>query len=316
MQETNITYRNLGIFLISLLLINIAVGFYNSFSKKKDTKGLSVNYTIKNTKIFETNSSDVTVDYISESSEMIEIFNKYQFSVDNLLNNQSANLVIFSSLPTDFMDIQPIIERKRLFINTLIPIIYSENLQILNDRKKILDWWRESDGENFSRDFWPQWLFELSENYGSSDSNLGNLLMRVDIIPISLALAQSAIESGWGTSRYSREGNAVFGQYTFDESKGLKPKDRNENDEFFIKKFPNLSESVRSYLKNINTHLAYADFREERKKLRMSGENLSGYKLVNFLKDYSERRESYVKDVKEIMSSNNFQKYDKGNVLN
>ena len=236
MQETNITYKNLGIFLISLLLINIAVGFYNSFSKKKDSKGLSVNYTIKNTKIFETNSSDVTVDYISESSEMIEIFNKYQFSVDNLLNNQSANLVIFSSLPTDFMDIQPIIERKRLFINTLIPIIYSENLQILNDRKKILDWWRESDGENFSRDFWPQWLFELSEKYGSSDSNLGNLLMRVDIIPISLALAQSAIESGWGTSRYSREGNAVFGQYTFDESKGLKPKDRNENDEFFIQK--------------------------------------------------------------------------------
>tara|TARA_B100001564_G_scaffold347930_1_gene349238 strand:- start:1983 stop:2933 length:951 start_codon:yes stop_codon:yes gene_type:complete len=316
MQEPNITYKNLGIFLISLLLINIAVGFYNGFSKKKDAKNLSVNYTIRNTKIFNSNTSDVTVDYISESSEMIEIFNKYQFSVDNLLNNQSSNLVIFSSLPRDFMDIQPVIERKRLFINTLIPIIYSENLQILNDRKKILDWWRESDGENFSRDFWPQWLFELSEKYGSSDSNLGNLLIRVDIIPISLALAQAAIESGWGTSRYSREGNAVFGQYTFDESKGLKPKDRNKNDEFFIKKFSNLSESVRSYLKNINTHLAYADFREERKKLRMSGENLSGYKLVNFLKDYSERREFYIKDVKEIMSSNNFQKYDKGNVLN
>jgi len=316
MQESNITYKNLGIFLVSLLLINIAVGFYNGFSKKKDAKNLSVNYTIKNTKIFNSNTSDVTVDYISESSEMIEIFNKYEFSVDNLLNNQSSNLVIFSSLPRDFMDIQPVIERKRLFINTLIPIIYSENLQILNDRKKILDWWRESDGENFSRDFWPQWLFELSEKYGSSDSNLGNLLIRVDIIPISLALAQAAIESGWGTSRYSREGNAVFGQYTFDESKGLKPKDRNKNDEFFIKKFSNLSESVRSYLKNINTHLAYADFREERKKLRMSGENLSGYKLVNFLKDYSERREFYIKDVKEIMSSNNFQKYDKGNVLN
>ena len=316
MQESNITYRNLGIFLISLLLINIAVGFYNGFSKKKDSNGLSVNYTIRNTKLFETNPSDVTVDYISESSEMIEIFKKYKFSVDNLLNNQSANLIIFSSLPEDFMEIQPIIERKRLFINTLIPIIYSENLQILNDRKKILDWWRESDGENFSRDFWPQWLFELSEKYGSDDSNLGNLLVRVDIIPISLALAQAAIESGWGTSRYSREGNAVFGQYTFDESKGLKPKDRNENDQFFIKKFSNLSESVRSYLKNINTHLAYTDFREERKKLRMSGENLSGYKLVNFLRDYSERKEFYIKDVKEIMTSNNFKKYDKGNILN
>jgi len=316
MQESNITYKNLGIFLISLLLINIAVGFYNSFSKKKDSKGLSVNYIIKNTQLFETNSSDITVDYISESSEMIEIFNKYQFSVDNLLNNQSSNLIIFSSLPRDFMDIQPIIERKRLFINTLIPIIYSENLQILNDRKKILDWWRESDGENFSRDFWPQWLFELSEKYESNDSNLGNLLIRVDIIPISLALAQAAIESGWGTSRYSREGNAVFGQYTFDESKGLKPKNRNKEDEFFIKKFSNLSESVRSYLKNINSHRAYEDFREERKKLRMSGENLSGYKLVNFLKGYSERKEFYIKDVKEIMTSNNFQKYDKGNIRN
>ena len=316
MQESKVTYKNLGIFLISLLLINIAVGFYNSFSKKKDSNGFSVNYTIRNTKLFETNPSDVTVDYISESSEMIEIFKKYKFSVDNLLNNQSANLIIFSSLPEDFMEIQPIIERKRLFINTLIPIIYSENLQILNDRKKILDWWRESDGENFSRDFWPQWLFELSEKYGSDDSNLGNLLVRVDIIPISLALAQAAIESGWGTSRYSREGNAVFGQYTFDESKGLKPKDRNENDQFFIKKFSNLSESVRSYLKNINTHLAYTDFREERKKLRMSGENLSGYKLVNFLRDYSERKEFYIKDVKEIMTSNNFKKYDKGNILN
>ena len=316
MQETNFTYKNLAIFLITMLLINIAVGFYNTFTKKKDFNGLSVNYTIRNANLFETTPSDITVDYISESSEMIEIFKKYQFSVDNLLNNQSANLIIFSSLPKDFMEIQPVIERKRLFINTIIPIIYSENLQILNDRKKILDWWRESDGENFSRDFWPQWLFELSEKYGSSDSNLGNLLVRVDIVPISLALAQAAIESGWGTSRYSREGNAVFGQYTFDESEGLKPRDRNKNDQFFIKKFSNLSESVRSYLKNINTHLAYADFREERKKLRMSGENLSGYKLVNFLKDYSERKDFYIKDVKEIMTSNNFKKFDKSYSLN
>ncbi len=76
----------------------------------------------------------------------------------------------------------------------------------------------------FQRDFWPVWLFELSEKYDSNDSNLGNLLIKVDVVPISLALAQAAIESGWGTSRYLREGNAIFGQYTFDESKGLRPK--------------------------------------------------------------------------------------------
>ena len=84
MQESKITYKNLGIFLISLLLINIAVGFYNSFTKKKASNGLNVNYTIRNTKFFDKTSSDITVDYISESSEMMEIFNKYQFSVDNL----------------------------------------------------------------------------------------------------------------------------------------------------------------------------------------------------------------------------------------
>ncbi len=316
MQINPIIYRNLGILIVSLVLINLAIGFYKGFKNTNETGKLSVNYQIKNTKFLDKNVEDLKVDYISESSEMIEIFKKYEFSVDNLLNNDSANLVIFSSLPNDFMDIKPIVERKRLFINTLIPIIYSENIKILSDRKKILDWWRESDGENFSRDFWPQWLFELSEKYESNDSNLGNLLIKVDIVPISLALAQAAIESGWGTSRYSREGNAIFGQYTFDQTKGLKPLNREEDDKFFIRRFVSLSDSVRSYLKNINTHPAYENLREERKKLRMSGENLTGNKLVTFLEKYSERKQEYVKDVREIMRSNNFKKYDKSIMMN
>ena len=76
----------------------------------------------------------------------------------------------------------------------------------MKTEKKILDWWSESQGESFSRDFWPAWLFELSEEYETSDSNLRNLLIKVDVIPISMALSQAAIESGWSTSRYLREG--------------------------------------------------------------------------------------------------------------
>ena len=223
MQKIPVLYRNIGVTLVSLVLINLAVGFYNSFKNKK-TQNQSINYTIQSMKLEEKRASDIKVDYISKANEMIDIFHKYDFSVDDFLNNDSANLILFSSLPDDFMTIQPVSDRKKLFINTLIPIIYSENLKILSERKKILDWWRESNGENFSRDFWPVWLFELSEKYESNDSNLGNLLIKVDVVPISLALAQAAIESGWGTSRYLREGNAVFGQYTFDESKGLRPK--------------------------------------------------------------------------------------------
>ena len=257
-----------------------------------------------------------SVDYISKANEMLEIFNKYNFSIDGFLKDESANLIIFSSLPDDFMEIEPVNERKKLFINTLLPIIYSENLKILEDRKRILDWWNESQGESFSRDFWPAWLFELSEKYDTEDSNLGNLLIKVDIIPISMALAQAAIESGWGTSRYLREGNAIYGQYTFEKDKGIVPSERDKSKKFFIRKFENLSESTKSYLKNINTHRAYESLREERKKLRMNGENLSGLTLADFLKSYSERKQDYVNDVKKIIESNNFMKFDNINFTN
>ena len=185
------------------MLINLAVGFYGSFKKSKDLN-LSINYTIKNMNLDEDQVPNFKVDYITKANEMIEIFQKYNFFCRGLLNNESANLIIFSSLPDDFMEIKPIVERKKLFINTLIPIIYSENLKILNERKKNFGLVERINGENFSRDFWPLWLFELSEKYESNDSNLGNLLIKVDIVPISLALSQAAIESGWGTSLHER----------------------------------------------------------------------------------------------------------------
>ena len=316
MQSISTFYKNLIILLVSLALLNLAVGFYSSFNKSKQSKSTQINYTIENMKFNDETSESKSVDYISQADEMLEIFKKYEFSVDSFLNDESANLIIFSSLPDDFMEIKSVNERKKLFINTLLPIIYSENLKILEDRKKILDWWNESQGENFSRDFWPSWLFELSEKYETSDSNLGNLLMKVDVIPISMALAQAAIESGWGTSRYLREGNAIYGQYTFEKDRGIRPERRESNEKFFIKRFSNLSESTRSYFKNINTHRAYVDFREERKKLRMNGVKLSGVKLVKFLTSYSERRDEYVKDVENIIQSNNFMKFDNSYLAN
>ena len=316
MQSVSNFNRNLVIFLVSLALINLAIGFYKSFNKSKESNTTQINYEVKNLNVENSDIDGMRVDYISRANEMLEIFKKYNFSVDRFLKDESANLIIFSSLPDDFMEIQPVNERKKLFINTLLPIIYAENLKILEDRKKILDWWSESQGENFSRDFWPAWLFELSEKYDAVDSNLGNLLIKVDVIPISMALSQAAIESGWGTSRYLREGNAVYGQYTFEKNKGIEPAKRDSSQKFFIRKFENLSESTKSYFKNINTHLAYESLREERKKLRMNGEVLSGLKLADFLTSYSERKQEYVKDVKKIIESNNFMKFDNSSFVN
>ena len=311
MNKTNVLYRNLVILLVSMLFINLAIGFYKSFSKIKNFSSSSISFRIQDKSVLNYFTKKSTVDYISEAEEMIDIFEKYNFSVDSFLNDKSSSLIIFSSWPKDFLKINSVKKRKNLFINTILPIIFIENRKILEDRKRILDWWNQSDGESFSREFWPGWLFELSEKYNYSESSLGNLLIRVDIVPLSLALSQAAIESGWGTSRYLNEGNAIFGQYTYDKKNGIKPRERRENQKFFVKKFANLSESVGSYLKNINTHKAYEELRQERRKLRMNGEDLLGSRLANYLENYSERDMEYVKDIKELMETNNFMKFDK-----
>ncbi len=309
-------YKNLVFFLISIVLINFSIGFYKSITSNSKKKSEKINFSILNKNIQDFNNQNSNLEFIVEANEMIDIFKKYNFSVDSFLNDSPSNLIIFSSLPKDFMKIEPIKERKNLFINTLIPIIFIENKKILSDRKKILEWWRESEGDVYSRDFWPSWLFELSERYDSQDANLGNLLMKVDVVPISLALAQAAIESGWGTSRYLREGNAIFGQYTFDKNKGMVPSQRDKGKEFLVRKFSNLSDATRSYIKNLNTHPAYDKFRQERRNMRMSGELLSGKQLANYLTSYSERRGEYIKDLKKLIESNNFMKFDYADLSN
>tara|TARA_B100000886_G_scaffold340205_1_gene308407 strand:- start:1582 stop:2517 length:936 start_codon:yes stop_codon:yes gene_type:complete len=300
--------KNILFFLVSIIFLNISIGFYNSVSKKALTESEQVNFSVMDKSIENTSLSQI--DFINEANEMIGVFEKHDFSIDSFINNESTDLIIFSSLPKDFMAIQPIQKRKDLFIQTLVPIIFVENKKILEDRQKILEWWRESEGDVYSKDFWPSWLFELSESYNSNENNLGNLLMKVDVVPISLALAQAAIESGWGSSRYLREGNAVYGQYTFDQDKGIVPKQRDSDKKFLVRKFNSLSDATRSYLKNLNTHKAYTDFRYQRRNLRMSGDVLSGTDLANFLTNYSERKNDYVKDLKNLINTNNFMKFD------
>ena len=211
-----IVYRNILFFLLGLFLLNLCIGFYGSMKNVDNNKSTSINYVVQDKEIVKNSSKYGTVDYISQAREMIDIFKKYDFTIDSFIKDQSANLIIFSSLPKDFMDINSVSERKNLFINTLLPIAFIENLKILDDRKRILDWWSQSNGETYQREFWPSWLYNVSDKYDYEGSNIGELLMRVDIVPLSLALAQAAIESGWGTSRYLREGNALYGQYTFD----------------------------------------------------------------------------------------------------
>ena len=305
-------YNNLVIFLLFMMISNyvIVAGKY-FFIEKNSVKFVPINYEILDNNSEDFSMREIESDSITLSDEMLGIFERYNFTIESFMNNSYENLIIFSSLPEDFLELEPARLKKSLFIKTILPIIFLENEKVLLERKKILEWWTETDGEQIKREFWPEWLKKISQKYSFDGENMGNLLMRIDIIPISLALSQAAVESGWGSSRYAREGNAMFGQYTYDAESGLIPKNRSEEKTFLIKKFLTLSDSVESYIRNLNTHNAYSDFRKLRKNLRMNGESISGDLLAEKLLNYSEKRELYIEDIKKVMRTNNFIKFDK-----
>ena len=165
MEKSKAINRNLVVLLVSFIFINLAIGFYKSYSNIKNIGNSSISFTVQDKSMLDYMNEESKVDFIGEANEMIDIFEKYNFSVDSFLNDQSSSLIIFSSWPKDFLKINSVKKRKNLFINTILPIIFIENRKILEDRKRILDWWNQSDGESFSREFWPGWLFELSEKY-------------------------------------------------------------------------------------------------------------------------------------------------------
>ena len=298
-------------FLIFLMVSNylIVIGKYLFFDKNTNDS-VPINYEIFGSKNVEDNMREIESDSINLSNEMFEIFENYNFSIDSFLDSSYENIVVFSSLPEDFLDIESVKLKKDLFIKTILPIVFLENEKVLEERNKILQWWTETEGGEIDKDFWPEWLKSIVEKYSFDGENIGNLLMSVDIVPISLAISQAAIESGWGTSRYARDGNAIFGQYTYDEEVGLLPKERSDGKKYLIRKFSNISESTASYIKNLNTHSAYIEFREVRKKLRMNGERMDGGLLAEELINYSERKNLYIQDIKDMIKANHFERFD------
>ena len=128
-----------------------------------------------------------------------------------------------------------------------------------------------------------KWLSSKMKEYKLKEYSIEKLLQKVDKIPVSLALAQAAIESGWGTSRFAIEGNALFGQYIWDQNKdGIVPENRDLGENYKIKSFNTLSDSVSSYMKNLNTNHHYAEFRINRYIMRNNNLPLNGVTLSNY----------------------------------
>ena len=196
-------------------------------------------------------------------------------------------------------------EQKRLFISTVLPLILASNEEIRQRRMAI-----ERATKNNDRGALEKWatLYRLKSGDLSNEALSEKILHRADEIPVPLALAQAAVESGWGTSRFARQGNALFGQWAWNKSQGLKPLEAS-NDRAVVRSFPNLFGSVRAYMHNLNTHARYTDFRETRARLANDSGTAKTLRLTEHLDGYAETGYDYVVKLRDIMRSNNFHKY-------
>lgn len=216
----------------------------------------------------------------------------------------------------DFASMAVVAERKKAFFDFLSPLAEWENQQILRDREQVLALAAELDNKGTLSSRSRQKLAELVEEYRLADEELSleeqidSLLRRVDIIPLSMVLAQAATESAWGTSRFAVEGNNYFGQWCFRRGCGLVPLQRGAGQQHEVALFANALESVRSYMRNINTHPAYRELRQLRANLRAAGASVEGLELIQGLGSYSERGADYIAELRLIIRGNRLHELD------
>lgn len=212
------------------------------------------------------------------------------------------------SLPPDLARLESIKQRKRLFIKSMLPLILQANERILGDRRKLLRLLNAQDP--LSRQD-RAWVAALANRYDADPLNPSDLVGRVDVVPPSLAIAQAAEESGWGTSRFAVEGNAVFGQWTFRKGSGVVPERRDAGKHHEVRSFEELRQSVSAYMHNLNIHWAYEEFRRVRRELRSSNRVLTGERLIGALHKYSERGSKYIETIRAIMRVNGLGAFDR-----
>ena len=204
---------------------------------------------------------DNTISLNSETAS--NLFDDLGYDLQGVRAGQKVKPIYLTKLPKDLKTLGDTKKKRELFIKIVLPLILDENEKITEDRKKLF----KILGKNFNTVGERVWLKRRFKEYKIDDGDLARLKMRMDIVPVSVALAQAANESGWGTSRFALEGNALFGQWTWSK-KGISPKEADSDSNHKILQFQILKASVRAYKNNLNTHNAYQEFIEARAKLR------------------------------------------------
>ena len=268
--------------------------------------------TKKKNKVIEkpefTQEYDNTVSLSAETAS--NLFDELNYDLKGVRAGQKVKPIYLTKLPKDIKTLGDTKKKRELFIKIVLPLILSENSKITEDRKKLF----KILGKNFNTVGERVWLKRRFKEYKIDDRDLSKLKMRMDIIPVSIALAQAANESGWGTSRFALEGNALFGQWTWSK-KGISPKNKDPDQSHKILQFQVLKASVKAYKNNLNTHNAYKEFREVRAQLRQENKQIIGLDLIKYLKAYAAIGERYVLIIEDIIEKNSLTDFDKADLL-
>ena len=244
------------------------------------------------------------------ASTIKQLFKDTNYSLKNVRKNKLVKPVNLELLPNEMKIIESTKERKNLFIQIVLPLILEENNQIKLDRKKLFVILNRSNNSNSEI----KWLKMKFKQYGVKNKDLLTLKVRMDEIPVSLAIAQAAKETGWGTSRFALEGNALYGQWTF-TGNGIKPLAADSDKSHKVMKFQVLQASVKAYFRNLNTHSSYRKFRKIRAAARDNNEKLDSLILADYLDKYAATGVEYTKTLKQIIKQNSLRDFDDAKLL-
>ena len=263
-------------------------------------------------KVKRNNVAEVILPDLNLKTEtVIQLFKDVDYDLRKVRNEKLVKPIYFTQFPRDLDNLQSVQLKKETFIKIVLPLIVAENEKILDDREKL----KLLVEKKFTSDLEKQWLRQKLLEYKVKKGNLDELMHRMDMIPVSIALAQAAKESGWGTSRFALEGNAIFGQWTWD-GQGIAPLKRDGDKNHKILKFPILRASVKAYKNNLNTHKSYLKFREKRKSLRSKNKNITGLALTDTLKNYAQTGSEYTRILNQIITQNRLSDFEPVRLVN
>ena len=246
-----------------------------------------------------------------KTETVLNLFKDVEYDLGKVRSKKLVKPIYFTQFPKDLDALESTQLKKETFIKIVLPLVVAENERILADREKL----KILSDKKFTTDPEKQWIRQKLLEYKVKKGDLKELLVRMDIIPTSIALAQAAKESGWGTSRFALEGNAIFGQWTW-SGQGIAPLNRASNKTHKILKFPILRASVKAYKNNLNTHKSYTKFREKRFNLREKNKKISGLELTETLNNYAQTGSEYTKILNQIIRQNRLSDFEPVSLIN